>query len=570
MAPEVRDGVMHRALQVLEADGKGRVAPVRDEVPVVVEARVRQEPHLHLARVTAGGRVLEPALEGPDRLLGQLLAVSSRHPAAEGGLDHRRRRVHLGALNRDLQPRLCRILLEGALDHRQLRLLFLQTLLDELAEDALAAHCPSAVHGLDLRRRLAALPDLVPCSVEQVLGDAGADVLDLLDALAGQHASCDALDGNGSVVAGRLCGDLLEEVLELAGAAAPGLHVGVDPRRNPELEGPGLHAAELVVLRLAERELHGLLGEHLLSERPPCEEDLGLALDQARARREAREAQSLHPPGRRTHPDAALDGHRALEHVLEAGLLPGQIVDVLAVPEATVDGLDLGGRLRLALLPDPHHPPLHEHNPDGGLDLRRFPAQESAVLHARSELLARQEATDASLDLLRGAVPAVRRRLREHELLGAARASLLHAQAQLPAQRLRALLHRGLLPGMLDFPLGDDDARHGLDLDQTLDVVLLLFLLAPPQLNLLMRGLLRTWGTSQERKPLLHLGHHPNPLVEVVIHSHARVVKPALVRLPVVEELLAMLVEELHPVSEVFPDVLLELGNLVLDLPEAT
>mmetsp|Transcript_118008 Transcript_118008/g.341152 ORF Transcript_118008/g.341152 Transcript_118008/m.341152 type:complete len:246 (-) Transcript_118008:252-989(-) len=167
-------------------------------------------------------------------------------------------------------------------------------------------------------------------------------------------------------------------------------------------------------------------------------------------------------------------------------------------------------------------------------------------------------------------MPAVRSRHRKNQLLLPVGSQLVHSQSKLAAQRLGALLDGRLRLQVPEVPPGEDAAAEGLDLDKAFEVFVLRFLLSPAQLELLLRGLLRARGPGQHRQLVLHLGHHLHLRIEVVVDGHPRVVEPAIVGAAVVEELLALLVEQLHPICEVSADVLLELRDLVLDLVKST
>mmetsp|Transcript_22766 Transcript_22766/g.52680 ORF Transcript_22766/g.52680 Transcript_22766/m.52680 type:complete len:285 (+) Transcript_22766:919-1773(+) len=167
-------------------------------------------------------------------------------------------------------------------------------------------------------------------------------------------------------------------------------------------------------------------------------------------------------------------------------------------------------------------------------------------------------------------MPLVRRSLGQDQLLAAAGADSLHAQPQHPSEGLRALLHDGLLSCSCHLPFGQHNTAPSLDLHDARQVNLLLLITTPSEVLLRVGRLLRARLSSEDGEALLHFGHHLDPRVEDMVHSHPGIIEPALLRVAIVEEFFPILGEKLHPVRQIFSDVFLLFGDLILNLPEAT
>mmetsp|Transcript_124277 Transcript_124277/g.397855 ORF Transcript_124277/g.397855 Transcript_124277/m.397855 type:complete len:523 (-) Transcript_124277:330-1898(-) len=448
-----------------------------------------------------------------------------------------------------------------------------------LGNEALSSDQVHAAQGLHLDGRLDAAIHFLPEVCREVRDELRGDRFEQLDAFFPKHASDQGLDSGGGhvLVVTRLLRALhfleirlhsVEGVFELADALLHAKALLAHPGRCPHLQRERHDAPRLGVQGEVEHHLDWLLRHHNLVQFLLCAHDFDLSLDHHARGYELHAVLLLEPLALEEGPNSLLDEPHAVHVMVIPSLLSAQGADVHAVPVPSPDPLDIIGRLLHPSMPHPHGLALREPHPGAGLDLRHDLAQEGAVQDQRPEALAGEHATHPRLNLHGGAVSPVRRRHSQHEFL--LTAHLLHAQPELSSQRLRAFLDsrlRNLIP--VD-PLRQDAPRDALDFDQALQVPVLLILLPSAKLDLLHGGLLRTGGTGEHGHALLHLGHHLDPRVEVVVDSHPRIVKPAVVGAAIVEELLAVLVEQLHPIGEIVSDVLLELCDLVLNRMEAT
>mmetsp|Transcript_43457 Transcript_43457/g.120250 ORF Transcript_43457/g.120250 Transcript_43457/m.120250 type:complete len:772 (-) Transcript_43457:45-2360(-) len=560
-------------LQLDQAFGEIRSIPIMREELVVVEKAIRQEAHLSMHKLWSKSSVLEPAFQWPQKFFPQLVRVTPRQITSPVCLDRLRRVAPVAMYLSVLQPPPPHVPVEVGLELDHVGGLLFQVLHVLTRQQILLPDTFTPPYFDNVGHSGPAAIDFSDRVIDELVDDFVGHLPEVVDPTSPHVSTKHGLDPCGGHVTITMWTLLLENVGE---CEAPYRlvtlrRVRAEPGRHHRLEMVRYDRRRMFVLSEGE-DAHNRLREvvhlcqHLTREELPA-----LCLEEQATRLVAVGGPELPFFPGQPHAEARLDLNDAFHHAVEACLFRLECVGVLAVLVAAPDPLDVKRRLQPPVVADPPDAPLREPDPRAGLDLGCDPAEVCTVKNQRPEPSPRKEAADPSLDLRRCLAAAMGRRLREDQLLVAASSQLLHTKPELTAERLWAFLENASRLRALQLAPGFGHAYKGLQLDDFELVHLRLLLAVLYHRLLLLRGLF--WPHRPclvpHAWPFLHFCDQFDPRVKLVVKRHPRVVKPTLVRLAVVKELLAVLVVELHPIGQVHSYLVLNGGDFVLDLPEA-